>query len=162
MNPVTTRLPLRVYVRNMIPEDFPQVLAIDKASSRHPECEESLIAVLCRINHFGYVAEYGDRILGFTICHVGKLQINVIALAVFPPSRRRGVGKQLVAMLVGKLSERCRSRLIFDVRESNLAAQIFLRSRGFRATQVIRDHFASDGEDAYRFVYAIRDEFRGR
>ena len=37
-----------------------------------------------------------------------------------------------------------------EVRESNLAAQMFFRSCGFRATSVIRDFYTDSAEDAYR------------
>jgi hypothetical protein len=41
------------------------------------------------------------------------------------------------------------------VRETGLAAQYFFRSQGFRATEVVREHFGDTGEDAYLMQYLL-------
>jgi ribosomal-protein-alanine N-acetyltransferase len=48
---------------------------------------------------------------------------------------------------------------VLEVRETNLAAQLFWRAMGFRATATLRDHY-ENGETAYRCVYRLRPEAR--
>jgi ribosomal-protein-alanine N-acetyltransferase len=59
----------------------------------------------------------------------------------------------MVAKLVGKLSSHRRTRILLQVRETNLPAQLFFRIQGFRATEVVREHFEDTGEDAYIMQY---------
>jgi ribosomal-protein-alanine N-acetyltransferase len=60
-----------------------------------------------------------------------------------------------VAKLVGKLSSHRRTRIVLHVRETGLASQFFYRSQGFRATEVVREHFGDTGEDAYLMQYFL-------
>ena len=55
----------------------------------------------------------------------------------------------MVKKLVSKLSHQRRNRIMLEVRETNLAAQLFFRSLGFRATSVLRDFYDDSVEDAY-------------
>lgn len=48
-----------------------------------------------------------------------------------------------------------RKRLVFEVRETNLAAQLFLRRHDFRATRVLRNAYDDTREDAYRMEFIL-------
>lgn len=103
------------------------------------------------------VAEYGGRVVGFMVYELHKARIELLRLAVRPEFRREGVGRRMVARLVGKLTW-MRDRVALHVRESCLDAQLFLRDCGFRAVDVVRGCYAETGEDAYRFVYRVESE----
>jgi len=51
--------------------------------------------------------------------------------------------------LIGKLTPERRSRIVLEVRETNLPAQLFFRSLGFRAISVLKDFYQDTTEDAY-------------
>ena len=144
---------VRVHIRWMIRRDMPEVLAIEHASSDFPWCEEEFLRVLRQRNCIGMVAEYGERVVGFMIYELHKSKLQVLNFAVAPECRRQGVGHQMVAKLVGKLSSHRRTRILLYVRESNLSAQLFYKVQGFRATEVAREHFEDTGEDAYLMQY---------
>jgi ribosomal-protein-alanine N-acetyltransferase len=61
----------------------------------------------------------------------------------------------MIAKLVGKLSNQRRNRIALSVRETNLTAQLFFRVTGFRAVEVIREHYLDTGEDAYLMNYHL-------
>jgi len=82
----------------------------------------------------------------------------VLNFAVSPRQRRCGIGTQMIAKLVGKLSSQRRSRITLEVRETNLAAQLFFRDTGFRAVSVLRQFYADTPEDAYLMHYRYRPE----
>jgi ribosomal-protein-alanine N-acetyltransferase len=145
----------RVHIRWMIRRDMPEVLAIEHASFEYPWCEEEFLRVLRQRNCIGMVAEYGERIVGFMIYELHRNKIHVLDFATHPEFRRRGVGRQMVQKLVGKLSGQRRNRIALYVRETNLAAQLFYRVNGFRAAEVIREHFLDTGEDAYLMFYHL-------
>ena len=66
-----------------------------------------------------------------------------------------GVGRQMLGKLVGKLSSHRRTRIALHVRETNLSAQFFYRVQGFRAMEVVREHYTDTGEDAYYMTYML-------
>jgi [ribosomal protein S18]-alanine N-acetyltransferase len=55
--------------------------------------------------------------------------------------------------LITKLSHDRRSRVMLEVRETNLSAQLFFRTLGFRAVSVLRDYYEDTPEDAYVMQY---------
>ena len=104
------------------------------------------------------VAEHDDRVVGFMIYELHKTRIHVLNFAVADGYRRRGVGSQMIAKLIAKLSPQRRSRIVLEVRETNLAAQLFFRENGFRAVSVLRSYYADTPEDAYLMQYRYRPE----
>ena len=151
----TPKAQVRVHIRWMIRRDMPEVLAVEHASFEFPWCEEEFLRVLRQRNCIGMVAEYGERVVGFMIYELHKNKLQVLDFATHPEFRRMGVGRQMLAKLVGKLSSHRRTRITLSVRETNLAAQFFYKFQGFRALEVVREHFADTGEDAYLMTYLL-------
>ncbi|MGC8639798.1 MAG: GNAT family N-acetyltransferase, partial [Isosphaeraceae bacterium] len=75
--------------------------------------------------------------------------------ATHPDCRRQGIGRQMVNKLVSKLSSQRRNRIALCVRETNLPSQFFFRTVGFRAVEVLREHFPDTGEDGYTMLYHL-------
>jgi [ribosomal protein S18]-alanine N-acetyltransferase len=148
-----TQPQIRVHIRWLIRRDMPEVLAIEHASFEYPWCEEDFLRTLHERNHIGMVAEYGERIVSFMIYELHRNKIHVMRFAVHPEFRHVGVGRQMVQKLIGKLSTERRIRITLHVRETNLGAQLFYRSMGFRASEVVRGHYHNPSEDAYVMSY---------
>jgi ribosomal-protein-alanine N-acetyltransferase len=151
----TSQAQTRVHIRWMIRRDMPEVLAIEHTSFEFPWCEEEFLRVLRQRNCIGMVAELGDRIVGFMIYELHRSRIHVLDFATHPEFRRQGVGRQMISKLAGKLSSQRRNRIALYVRETNLPAQLFFRIVGFRAVEVLREHFQDSGEDAYGMLYHL-------
>jgi ribosomal-protein-alanine N-acetyltransferase len=139
----------------MIRRDFPEVLAIEHASFGCPWCAEEFLRVLRRRSCISMVAEFGERVVGFMIYEVHEAKLQVLNFAVAPEFRRQGVGRQMMAKLVGKLSGHRRTRIVLHVRETALDAQMFFKVQGFRATEVAREFYEDTGEDAYVMQYLL-------
>jgi ribosomal-protein-alanine N-acetyltransferase len=152
------KLEVRVHIRWMIRRDMPEVLAIERENFEFSWLEEDFIRSLRQRNCIGMVAELDDRVVGFMIYELHKTRIHVLNFAVARDDRRLGVGSQLVAKLIAKLSPHHRSRIILEVRETNLAAQLFFRENGFRAVSVLRSYYADTPEDAYMMQFRYRPE----
>ena len=140
-----------VRIRWMIGHDMAKVLGIEAECFRHPWTVADFLRCLRQRNCIGMVADYENQIVGFMIYELHKNRIHVLDFAVAKDHRRRGVGRQMVAKLVAKLSSNRRTRIVLDVPEKNLDAQLFLRALGFRATQVLREPYPVAKGDAYRF-----------
>ncbi len=95
------------------------------------------------------------RVVGFMIYELHKNKLNVLDFATHPEFRRTGVGRQMLDKLVSKLSSHRRTRIALHVRETSLEAQLFFRIQGFRAMEVVREHFPDTGEDAYLMNYLL-------
>ena len=140
------------HLRWMIRRDLPEVLRIESRTFDNPWSEADFVAALRRRNCIGIVAESGERIVGFMIYELEPNRIRLMNLAVCPDHRRTGIGSQLVQRLVSKLSIMRRDSLAFEVRESNVGAQLFFRSLGFRVVSTLRNYYSDSDEDAYAFV----------
>ncbi len=155
---VETREKVRVHIRWMIRRDLPEVFAIEAASFEHAWTEENFLHCLRQRNIIGMVAEKGDKVLGFMIYELHKNKLHILNFAVHPHHRRRSVGSQMVAKLISKLATGRRTSVTLEVRETNLAAQLFFRRQMFLATQVEHGYYDDSGEDAYKFEYELQEE----
>lgn len=151
----TERETLRVHIRWMIRRDMPEVLRTEQASFEQPWTEENFLHCLRQRNCIGMVAEHGDQIVGYMIYELHKTKLHIVNLAVHPSARRMGVGSQMVAKLISKLSSHRRTRITLEVRETNLPAQLFFRCQGFLAKRVLRCYYEDTGEDAYLMQYQL-------
>lgn len=149
---------IRVHIRWMIRRDMPAVAAIERESFEFPWSEDEFLRCLRQRNCIGMIAEYDERVVGFMIYELNKTKIHVLNFAVGKQHRRRGVGSQMIAKLIGKLSTQRRNRLVLEVRETNLPAQVFFRANGFRAISVLHEFYDDTPEDAYLMQYRYRPD----
>ncbi len=152
MNPKQD-LQLRSHIRWMIRRDMAEVLDIENDGFEFPWSEEDFVRCLRQRNCIGMVAEHADRVVGFMIYELHKTRLHLLNFAVAKHSGRRGVGGQMLNKLIAKLSNQRRTRIVLEVRETNLAAQLFFRKMGFRAVSVLRDFYDDTTEDAYLMQY---------
>ena len=149
---------VRVHIRWMIRRDMPEVLQAEQESFEYSWTEEDFLRCLRQRNCIGMVAEQGEKVVGFMIYELHKAKLHILNFAVHPGYRRHGVGAQMVAKLVSKLSSHRRTRITLEVRETNLAAQLFFRSQGFKAVRVLRAFYDDSGEDAFLMQYKLADD----
>lgn len=137
----------RVHIRWMLRRDSEEVLDIEaNGEAMQPWSEDELFDCLRRRNCIGMVAETGDRVIGFMVYELHRRHLELLNLGVHPMFRRLGVGRQMIAKLVAKLSTHQRRSVAVDVAESNLPGLLFFKAMAFRAVEVIR----GGDEDAYR------------
>ena len=144
---------LRVHIRWMIRRDMPEILEVENRSFEFPWSEEDFVRCLRQRNCIGMVAERDERVVGFMIYELHKTRLHILNFAVHPDFRKNCIGMQMINKLIGKLSHQRRSRILLEVRERNLTAQVFFRSLGFRAISVLRDFYEDTIEDAYLMEY---------
>lgn len=148
---------LRVHIRWMIRRDMAEVLHTEQQSFEFAWTEEDFLRCLRQRNCIGMVAEQGEKVVGFMIYELHKAKLHILNFAVHPGCRRLGVGRQMVAKLISKLSSHRRTRITLEVRETNLAAQLFFRQQEFRAVRVLRRFYEDSGEDAFLMEYRFGD-----
>ncbi|MBL8794873.1 MAG: ribosomal protein S18-alanine N-acetyltransferase [Planctomycetia bacterium] len=154
----TEKEQVRVHIRWMIRRDMPEVLLTEQESFEFAWTEEDFLRCLRQRNCIGMVAEQGERVVGFMIYELHKSKLHILNFAVNPSQRRAGIGGQMVSKLIGKLSSHRRTRITLEVRETNLAAQLFFQKQGFRAVRVLRSYYEDTGEDAFLMQYRIAED----
>ena len=147
-----------VHIRWMIRRDMEDVLRIENSGFEFPWSEEDFIRCLRQRNCIGMAAEHDDQVVGFMIYELHKSRLHLLNFAVAPELRRSRVGSQMINKLVGKLSPQRRTKIMLEVRETNLAAQLFFRDCGFRAVSVLRGYYDDSPEDAYVMQYRCKSE----
>lgn len=148
---------IEVHVRWLIRRDMPEVLDIESASFEYPWSHDDFITCLQQRNCIGMVAELDGEVVGYIIYEMERSEFHVLNVAVRPDCRRRGVGQQLIEKVIGKLRPRQRTRINLEVRETNLAAQLFFRRFGFQAITVLKDFYDDTAEDAYMMMYQLQE-----
>lgn len=147
-----------VHIRWMIRRDMPEVLDIENHSFEFPWSEEDFIRCLRQRNCIGMVAEFDERVVGSMIYELHKTRLHILNFSVHEEYRRRCVGKAMINKLISKLSFQRRNRIMLEIRETNLAAQLFFRAAGFRAISVLRDFYDDTTEDAYLMQYRYQPQ----
>ena len=148
----------RVHIRWMIRRDMPEVLQAEQMSFEYAWTEEDFLRCLRQRNCIGMVAEHGEKVVGFMIYELHKAKLHILNFAVHPSWRRVAVGSQMVAKLISKLSSHRRTRIMLEVRETNLVAQLFFRKQEFRAVRVLRSFYEDSGEDAFLMQFQLHGE----
>lgn len=102
----------------------------------------------------GFVITDVNKTVGYTIYDQSEGVLDIVNLVVHQDYRRRGIA----SLLLEKLATRSRwHHMETCVRETNLSAQLFFKSKGFLATGVRRRYFQDEYfgenkvEDAYHF-----------
>lgn len=145
-----------LHIRWLIRRDMTEVLMIERMSFDRPWEENDFIRSLRQRNCIGMVAEGADeRVAGFFIYELHKERLHILNFAVHEQYRLKGVGRQMVDKLKSKLSRSTRNRILVEVRESNLDAQLFFKSQGFVCKSTMRNFYSVTDEDAYSFIYRL-------
>lgn len=146
------------HVRFMIRRDLPEVMDIERLSFEFPWYEEDFIRCLRQRNCMAMAAELGETVVGFAVYELHACHLHILNFAVHPKARRKRIGSAMIDKFKGKLSSQRRTRLTLEIRESNVAAQMFFKSQGFLATEIVRDFYDDSPEDAYVFEYQLDED----
>jgi ribosomal-protein-alanine N-acetyltransferase len=144
-----------LHVRWMIRNDMAAVLEIEQLCFEFPWTEEWFINCLRQRNCIGSVAVDGERIVGYMIYELHKNRFHMLNFAVLPSMQRKGIGTAMHRKVAGKLTAERRSRILCEVRETNLDALMFFKAMGYRAVSVLRDYYDDTTEDAYVMQYRL-------
>jgi len=148
----------RPHVRWMIRGDMDEVCAIEKATFEYPWSEDDFIRCLRSIKCIGMVAvDEHHVVMGYMLYELHKTHLHLLNFAVSDAFRRQKIGTVMIDKLIGKLTEKRRTNIQCEVRETNTEAQLFFRSAGFEAKEVLPLFFEEANEDAYLMKYTIED-----
>jgi ribosomal-protein-alanine N-acetyltransferase len=144
-----------ILIREMLPEDVPEVLRIEHLSFAMPWSEKSFLNEIYGQRSFTRVAERGGLFVGY-ICmqHVAD-ECHLLDLAVDPDWRRRGIARLLIDSGLEAMKELGCRFLFLEVRESNAASLGLYEKFGFRTVGTRKAYYINPPEDAVMMVLAL-------
>lgn len=153
----------KILIRPMAPHDYVAVCKMtDRNRARVPLtarevrnlCRQQWVVASVAEPYTGDVdgrASY-QPIVGFMFHAVFPDHFEFFDLMIDRPHRRRGIGTLMARQVTNRLCPGRRLRAIADVPETNLPAQLFLRSLGFRCVKTIDNR---PMPDVYRFSLRV-------
>ncbi len=136
-----------IKIRRFKPQDLDRVYEIELKSFKDPYNILFLLNLHQAYNESFFVVENERMVVAYSISRVVNGRGHVLAIAVDPAYRRRGIG----SLLVNRIMEHFRSLSIeemwLEVRVSNLSARNFYKKIAFEEKGLCRAYY-SDREDA--------------
>ncbi|MEN8160877.1 MAG: GNAT family N-acetyltransferase [Myxococcota bacterium] len=126
-------------------EDASPLASLAAAALPEPWCEAGFRAQLARPEARVWLARAGAEPVGFLAAHRVLDELQILALAVAAPARRRGTGRGLLERALA--SEPDAREVHLEVRSNDAAAQVFYARQGFLPVGR-RPAFYPDGVDA--------------
>ncbi len=134
-------------IRDMLAEDIPQVMDIERASFPTPWTEgmfrHQLLLYDIAVN---LVTEVEG--IAYAVSWIASDEIHLLSIAVAPSERRRGYACGLLKEVIRRGATMGARTVILEVRRGNAAAQKFYEGRGFIVIGIRRRYYADTGEDA--------------
>jgi ribosomal-protein-alanine N-acetyltransferase len=137
-------------LRDMKPEDLPEVLAIERASFPSPWTKGMFEAELGHPFSWHRVAMADAGPVAFLIARFYGEVWHIMDLAVAPAQHRRGLGGMLLDEFLSHVPPD--EPIILEVREGNEKAISLYRSRGFRESGRRPGYYPDTGESALLMV----------
>ncbi|NPV85267.1 MAG: ribosomal protein S18-alanine N-acetyltransferase [Anaerolineae bacterium] len=141
------------YIRPMTHADLPQVEQIDRLSFSMPWPENAFQielshTTLSRLWVVETDREGEKQIVGIIVVWLVMDEAHVGTIAVHPNYRRRGIGRMLLAHALLECLQGGARKAFLEVRSSNHAAQELYRLFGFETTNIRRQYYQDNHEDA--------------
>jgi [ribosomal protein S18]-alanine N-acetyltransferase len=126
-------------------DDLDAVDEISRHSFRAPWPRQTFVDELTRPHGRLWVAR-DPRVVGYLNYWLVADEVHLLAIAVHPDLRRRGVAAMLMAHLVD--AARTARLITLEVRASNHGAVALYRQFGFAVAATRAGYYGGDGEDA--------------
>jgi ribosomal-protein-alanine N-acetyltransferase len=97
--------------------------------------------------HFCLVAIRQDQPLGFALARAQGSEAEIVTIAIRPPAQGQGIGRLLLAGVMGEVARRGATEIFLEVAEANTAARALYTGAAAREVGRRRRYYA-DGADA--------------
>lgn len=159
MRPSTTETKEEEYVIRRIEKgDMTTIMRLEREIFEFPWDRKDFIRFLGPTPHSVgvIIAPKGGPIAGYMVYELGKGEIDILNLAIDAPHRRKKIGMRLINALKGNLGKEGRQCIVSKVRETNVSAQMFFRSLGFKIREIMTNYYEGSKDDAYGMKYERR------
>lgn len=134
--------------RPMTMADLDEVMVIERTSYRFPWSPGFFLQELQVACARSILAEVNGRIVGYVLYWLLPGALDIHNLAVHVDFRRQGIARLLLGRVLSQAKAQSVTRVMLEVRKSNLLAQKLYESIGFSTTGIRKGYYSDDGEDA--------------
>ena len=117
-------------IRELLQEDLPDVLDIERQGYSHP-WPETVFRDCFRDNYRLWSAFHGDALVGYAVVAYMFDEAHLLNLCVHPHSRGQGTASMLLRHTLAEASREQIGQVILEVRISNAVANGLYTSEGF-------------------------------
>ncbi|NMO16737.1 ribosomal protein S18-alanine N-acetyltransferase [Pyxidicoccus fallax] len=145
-------------IRQMMVEDLPAVMALEKQAFKNPWSPELLQRELQHewstilLVEEEVPGQGSPVLLGLAIFWIVHDEVHVLNVATAPAHRRRGVARAVMDEVLARGKARRCTLATLEVRRSNEPAIQLYRSLGFRPVGIRPNYYVDEGEDAIVMV----------
>lgn len=129
-------------IRSMVPNDVPQVAAIERQVEYHPWSERQFQESLEAGQRCTVMVDDG-QVIGFCILQPVLDEANLLLMAIEPQYQGQGRGSALLEESIELLGESC-VMIFLEVRESNRSAISLYEKVGFHQMGIRKNYYPAD------------------
>lgn len=146
-------------LRELTEADIAAVAELEAQTFSMPWSAAGFADTLGRDDVLFLIACEGEKLLGYVgvYCTLDEGEITNVAVAA--QARRNGVGRALLRELIARLGKRGISRLVLEVRVSNLPAIRLYEQLGFSIQGVRKNFYEKPTEDGYVMAFMPADSY---
>lgn len=143
-------------IRALAPSDSPLLAALHAAAFPPGEAwgEDAFARLVALPGAVGVLAAEGGVPVGFVLARRAADEAEILALAVVPERRRRGVGRALLEACLEALAGQGVGRVFLEVAADNAGARALYGAAGFVSAGLRRNYYGA-GRDALLLVRAL-------
>jgi len=141
-------------IRKATERDFDIIYEIERLCFKDPY-PHAFLQTLQNLNpETFFVAEHDGTPIGYIIATEDRGHGHILAIAVHPSEKRKGIGKRLIIELLQTLRHLGVVSVRLEVRRDNIEAQRFYEDHGFIYSHVIEEYY--DDEDALIYYCSLQ------
>lgn len=136
-------------LRDMTAGDIESVLSIEQHIHAHPWTRGNFADAL-QSGYICKVAESEEQLVGYAVLMRGVDEAELLDIGIAAQQQRRGYGRKLLAAMLMLAQDMGKSRMVLEVRASNMAAIGLYQACGFVQIGLRRGYYlvANGREDA--------------
>jgi ribosomal-protein-alanine N-acetyltransferase len=136
-------------IRLMKASDISHILEIERVSFITPWTEHMFRSQLMLGDiSINIVLTEDESIVGYLVAWVAYDELHILSIAVVPERRRKGYAVRLMDDAIERGTAKGIKKVVLEVREGNVAPQLFYRKYGFRVIGKRARYYSDTGEDA--------------
>lgn len=139
---------MKLWFREMVPEDADQVELVEKACFAIPWSRESFWREAANENTLYLLALSEEQVVGFAGCWILADEAQITNVAILPEFRGQGIATQLMKEMIERSKVRGATAMTLEVRPSNAPALALYGKFGFQSVGRRKGYYQDNGEDA--------------
>lgn len=139
---------MEILIRDLRPEDVPEVLAIEKISFTSPWSEILFMNEIFKPRSLPKAAMIGEKLVGYICANYLLDEAHILNLTVHPDFRKQGIASELIHYMTALLRKEGCLTIFLEVRQSNAAALGMYEKAGFRTISARKAYYTLPVEDA--------------